>query len=135
MGVSVGFALHHGTPVHTHIGCVGSEDEACEPTPTTPPPPPGTTPPPPQPCVWAEWGTWSICSATCGDGKQAQTRGIQTAAACGGTPCTGDVTKVQDCNVDVCPSCDAPVPTGESSGNLGWLQEAFNSAANEQERK
>merc|ERR1712039_914100 len=115
------------------LGVLAQRSEACEPgTGGTPAPVPAPVPPP-QPCVWAEWSTWSICSATCGDGKQAQTRGIQTAAACGGTPCSGDVTKVQDCNVDVCPSCDAPAT--ESPSNLGWLEEAFNSAANEQERK
>merc|ERR1711884_191301 len=114
------------------LGVLAQRSEACEPTVDPPPPPVTTPPPPPQACVWAEWGTWSICSATCGDGKQAQTRGIQTAAARGGAACTGDVTKVQDCNVDVCPSCDAPAAT-DSPDEFNWLQNAFNEAAKEQE--
>merc|ERR1712117_697385 len=98
------------------LGVLAQRSEACEPTPVTPPPPPGTTPPPPQPCVWAEWSTWSICSA-----------------ACGGTPCSGDVTKVQDCNVDVCPTCDVPSDDSTTKNPHSWLQNAFDEAAKEQE--
>ena len=75
--------------------------EQCDPV--QEPPPPTPPPPPPQPCVFAQWSTWSACSATCGGGKQAETRGIATEPACGGAPCSGDVTKIQDCNIDPCP--------------------------------
>merc|ERR1712224_1032192 len=90
------------------LSVLAQRSEQCAPVepPPTPPPPPPPTPPPPQNCEWSEWSTWSGCSATCGGGKQAETRSIAIEAECGGDACTGDVSRVQDCNVDVCPSCD-----------------------------
>jgi len=63
-------------------------------------------PPPPPPavihCAWASWGKWGACSATCGEGKQSTTRKAATLARNGGTPCNGETTKSQTCQIKKC---------------------------------
>ena len=54
-------------------------------------------------CEWNEYGQWSECSRTCGDGLQTRNRTIKTLAANGGAECTGFSTDYEVCNVMVCP--------------------------------
>uniref|UniRef100_A0A7S1NC01 Spondin-like TSP1 domain-containing protein n=1 Tax=Eutreptiella gymnastica TaxID=73025 RepID=A0A7S1NC01_9EUGL len=53
-------------------------------------------------CVMAEWGEWSVCSATCGGGSQLRTRYHTTASAHGGAPC-GEREETRTCETDPCP--------------------------------
>ena len=54
-------------------------------------------------CVWGEYGEWSTCSVTCGDGSRTRTRPEATPASNGGDPCTGSATETETCNLNACP--------------------------------
>lgn len=64
------------------------------------------TQPCPENCEWSGWGTWSICSATCGPGSMRRHRTAATLPLHGGEPCHGDSDEVLDCD-DVGGSCPA----------------------------
>ncbi|KAL5264684.1 hypothetical protein ACHWQZ_G005683 [Mnemiopsis leidyi] len=55
---------------------------------------------------WTDYGAWSDCSKSCGSGTQYSNRTCSKPVpnSCG-SACTGDSSKVQECNVDLCP-CD-----------------------------
>ncbi|XP_076821043.1 SCO-spondin-like [Clavelina lepadiformis] len=50
----------------------------------------------PRHCMWASWGAWGSCSATCGWGKRTRSRGFVT-ARCGGLPCYGSTLSSEHC--------------------------------------
>ena len=53
---------------------------------------------------WQEWGQWSQCTATCGNGTQVRARACGEAEYGGNEVCHGDSTETQDCTVADCPS-------------------------------
>ena len=53
---------------------------------------------------WQEWGQWSGCTATCGNGTQVRARACGEAEYGGDEVCHGDSTETQDCTVADCPS-------------------------------
>jgi len=53
-------------------------------------------------CEVNQWGTWSECSAECGEGTQVRYRSVSTPAANGGTPCPA-LTEIKNCNNGECP--------------------------------
>ena len=55
-------------------------------------------------CEFGEWGNWTTCSKSCDGGDQTRQRSIATAAAFGGTECSGDLKETQSCNTQNCPS-------------------------------
>ena len=54
-------------------------------------------------CKWSEFGSWSDCSVTCGEGTKSATRKILHIALNGGRDCEGDSTRVNPCNLGECP--------------------------------
>ena len=54
-------------------------------------------------CKWGDFGEWSRCSQTCGNGQKSRTRSRRTQEANGGSPCVGDETDKQSCNPEICP--------------------------------
>ena len=53
---------------------------------------------------WQEWGQWSQCTATCGNGTQVRARACGEAEYGGNEVCQGDSTETQDCTAADCPS-------------------------------
>jgi len=60
------------------------------------------TQPCPIDCTWNAYGPFGACNATCGGGKQNQTR-TQNPAQFGGKACSGSDTNFGDCNTQPCP--------------------------------
>ena len=62
---------------------------------------------------WSEYGDWSECTKTCGGGTQYTNRTCTEPVpnSCGSN-CTGDASKVRDCNVDPCPCSKVTVQNG-----------------------
>jgi hypothetical protein len=61
-----------------------------------------------QPCPVAcvgDWGTWSLCDASCGGGSQNSTFAVTTPDMYGGAPCgvANDTVRTQACNTHNCP--------------------------------
>lgn len=54
---------------------------------------------------WSSWGTWSICSLSCGSGRQTRARTCTNPSpAAGGAHCVGNNSvEVQSCSTDSCP--------------------------------
>ncbi|XP_078346606.1 uncharacterized protein LOC144631897 [Oculina patagonica] len=55
---------------------------------------------------YSEWGSWTQCSVTCGDGRRSRSRSCTNPAPSpGGKDCSqlGPDTENDDCNVEVCP--------------------------------
>ena len=52
--------------------------------------------------VWEEWGTWSTCSRTCGNGTRSRNRTC-TGPFYGGRDCEGDPDHWERCNTFNCP--------------------------------
>lgn len=55
----------------------------------------------PRNCNYSDWGSWSTCDATCGDGFKKRTRKIHWTAANGGVLCPPD-TEYAPCNIVNC---------------------------------
>ena len=49
-----------------------------------------------------DYGAWTACSVTCGDGTRTRTRTEATSAANGGAECTGRSTETESCNTGSC---------------------------------
>ena len=54
-------------------------------------------------CTWSDFGGWSSCSKTCGEGDQTRTRIILNAASHGGNDCTGADEDRRACKIKKCP--------------------------------
>jgi len=60
----------------------------------------------PRDCVWGDWGAWSNCSKTCGEGiagSSTRHRVEAITAAFGGSECNGTKVQHQTCNDIPCP--------------------------------
>eukprot|EP00927_Polykrikos_kofoidii_P023240 TRINITY_DN21471_c0_g1_i1.p1 TRINITY_DN21471_c0_g1~~TRINITY_DN21471_c0_g1_i1.p1 ORF type:complete len:744 (+),score=74.06 TRINITY_DN21471_c0_g1_i1:149-2233(+) len=57
-------------------------------------------------CEFAEWSSWSACSAKCGGGVRTRSRVIGRKAENGGRVCEGESMSVESCNKDPCVSND-----------------------------
>ena len=54
---------------------------------------------------WSNWGVWSACSETCGNGTRNRTRLCNNPTpAHGGAACQGDANNTEACLVRYCPS-------------------------------
>ena len=53
-------------------------------------------------CKWSEYGEWSECSVTCGNGKHISTRKVIQQALNGGLECEGEDTKTKPCKLKKC---------------------------------
>jgi hypothetical protein len=54
-------------------------------------------------CSFADWGTWTKCSKTCGGGHQSRYRRFKHKSTFLGTPCTGAMNNFQVCSTGSCP--------------------------------
>ena len=54
--------------------------------------------------MWATWGQWGACSATCGDGTRQRTRECTDPSSTGaGVNCSpGSASENEDCNDAIC---------------------------------
>ncbi|XP_004594559.2 SCO-spondin [Ochotona princeps] len=55
----------------------------------------------PGPGIWAAWGPWEDCSASCGGGEQLRSR------RCARPPCPGNARQSRTCHTQVCRGCPA----------------------------
>jgi len=53
-------------------------------------------------CEWGEFGSWSLCTKTCGNGTQTAVRPVKTPATHGGKDCEGSNTTTRHCNTQHC---------------------------------
>lgn len=54
-------------------------------------------------CEYSAWAEWSGCTAECGGGSRARSRGVSIEAAHGGVPCEDDLLEeTEDCGSDPC---------------------------------
>ena len=86
-------------------------------------------------CIWNQWGSWELCTTTCGTGTMTRSRS-KYGPFYGGADCPGSVTSSIPCNNNPCPGmsifewigitksiysqCTAPGTTG-NSGNLRFV--------------
>lgn len=69
-------------------------------------------PVPPRDCLWMNWGEWSDCSVTCGNGSMSRVREIAMLAIDGGADCTGPTNQNITCKGDSSASeCNTTRPT------------------------
>ena len=54
-------------------------------------------------CKWGDYGDWSPCSTTCGEGTKIRSRSESIVASNGGKKCDGNSTEVSLCNEGLCP--------------------------------
>ncbi|CAH1242272.1 HMCN1 [Branchiostoma lanceolatum] len=54
-------------------------------------------------CIHGQWGSWSDCSLTCGQGVATRNRGIAQPAQTGGAECSGPFTESKNCFASACP--------------------------------
>jgi len=54
-------------------------------------------------CVWSDWGRWTACTATCGNGTAARERQTLVQGRFGGRPCEGSARQTELCNSVACP--------------------------------
>jgi len=60
--------------------------------------------PPPVDASWGDWGSWSCCSITSGEGSRSRNRTCNVAENGGSTSvCTSPGTETESCNTDQCP--------------------------------
>jgi len=52
---------------------------------------------------WQEWGEWSQCTASCGQGLKIRARACSQPASGGNEQCSGDSTEVENCSSAECP--------------------------------
>ncbi|XP_025102599.1 A disintegrin and metalloproteinase with thrombospondin motifs adt-2-like isoform X5 [Pomacea canaliculata] len=57
----------------------------------------------PQDGQWNDWGSWSSCSVSCGQGTRTRSRTCSGPNACG-RPCEGDSSSEEYCNLSACPA-------------------------------
>ena len=53
-------------------------------------------------CKWGDYGDWSLCSKTCGEGEKVRTRSKSIEASNGGTECEGTTAETVICNDQLC---------------------------------
>lgn len=70
-------------------------------------------PPPAVNCAWTPYEKEGKCSKTCGKGEQVMKRKKSPNAAHGGRACTGQSTKIEDCNTEECPTTTTTTTTTE----------------------
>ena len=54
-------------------------------------------------CQWGEWGDFTSCTKTCGEGRKSRYRAVFQEAMHGGDACLGNSTDMETCNVGDCP--------------------------------
>ena len=54
-------------------------------------------------CQWSDYGEWTACSQTCGEGTRMSERVVIQNATHGGKECEGLAVKRDSCNIDPCP--------------------------------
>eukprot|EP00930_Biecheleria_cincta_P035557 TRINITY_DN24452_c0_g3_i1.p1 TRINITY_DN24452_c0_g3~~TRINITY_DN24452_c0_g3_i1.p1 ORF type:complete len:1286 (-),score=145.81 TRINITY_DN24452_c0_g3_i1:109-3966(-) len=57
----------------------------------------------PQHCKWSAWTALEDCSTSCGQGSHRLTRSFAVTAQYGGSACSGNSSKVTECNLRECP--------------------------------
>merc|ERR1712113_922094 len=64
----------------------------------------------PRDCTWGDWGAWSQCSKTCGQGGTRSKSRVKTIAEIGGGSCNGQPNETENCNESSC--CTSKVSQG-----------------------
>ena len=54
-------------------------------------------------CQWGEWGDFTSCTKTCGEGRKIRYRVVYQEAMHGGDACLGNSTDIQTCKERDCP--------------------------------
>lgn len=57
----------------------------------------------PQDCIYSDWGPWSSCPVTCGNGTRTRARGIHADSEFGGDACLGPFNDERSCASNACP--------------------------------
>ncbi|NXB77102.1 HMCN1 protein, partial [Donacobius atricapilla] len=71
---------------------------------------------------WAQWQSWSQCSASCGGGEQTRVRLCSSPAPSNrGRPCPGDSSQISRCNTQACPGGPARA-RGSIIGNINDVE-------------
>ena len=52
---------------------------------------------------WQDWGHWSPCTASCGQGLKIRARACSEEASGDNVQCLGDPTEVEECSSAECP--------------------------------
>lgn len=82
---------------------------------------------PPSDCRWSDWGEWTDCSVSCGNGVQTRLRASTMLAEHGGAPCSGATNMSRQCDGDAnARECSANKSTYvkdkiEASSNGGYM--------------
>lgn len=53
-------------------------------------------------CEWGDFGDWTECNASCGEGIQRRRREVKKRSSSGGRPCTGSNVESRKCNSKPC---------------------------------
>ena len=53
-------------------------------------------------CEWGDYGDWSECSESCGNGTEFRDRVVKISAQHGGQNCTGEAREQKQCNTHPC---------------------------------
>ena len=51
---------------------------------------------------WQEWGGWSQCTASCGQGLKIRARGCSEPEVGGNLLCPGNVSEIEECKTSEC---------------------------------
>ena len=54
-------------------------------------------------CKWSQYGHWSSCSTSCGEGIKTKSRSVIQNAMNGGKECPGANEMVDACKLELCP--------------------------------
>ena len=75
---------------------------------------------------WSDWGLWTDCSVTCGEGQTSRSRQCsQPSPAEDGLDCPGEVIEVKGCQIQSCPTEPGQCLTVELSSRLSSKVSSF----------
>ena len=76
-------------------------------------------------CEWDQWGSWTLCTKTCGGGVSTRNRVIKVNEAYRGDKCIGEPIETMKCQTQLCSklflTIDLPTLSKNSSRGLNVL--------------